>query len=140
MIAWSLAPGLGLEAPPGPPADSLLLTDPVTGEAVPVPLLDPGLAGPLLALRGGPRTEDELVASAAPFGELLERQLTLLLHRGALALSCRHDGRELLRVQVGGELGTVVRRRPEPADRIRLSRFACLRRVGGELVVESPTG
>ncbi|MCX4748199.1 SagB family peptide dehydrogenase [Kitasatospora sp. NBC_01287] len=164
MIGWRLAPGIGIGPADQQPSDqqasdqqaseeqpsheqpsheqptgAVLLTVSPSRSMVLRPTA-PGIADALLSLGTGARSEAELAELAPRAGAALERQLSALLLRGALELRCVHGGRELLRVGVTSELAAVTRARPPAGQRIQLSRFACLRRVGEELVVESLTG
>jgi SagB-type dehydrogenase family enzyme len=118
------------EEPPG----AVLLTSSAGRSTVLRPAA-PEVAEALLSLDAGPQP-----AGPAPHvRDAIDRQLAELLHRGVLELCCLDRGRQLLRASATSELAAVTRVRPGPAQRVRLSRFAVLRRADEELVVESPT-
>ncbi|MER5771050.1 SagB/ThcOx family dehydrogenase [Streptomyces sp. NPDC001985] len=139
MIVWRVAPGIGMRPADDQPAGAVLLTS-SDGRSTVLRPSAPGCADALVSLGAGARGEAELAELAPRAGAALAEQLAALLHRGVLHLLCVDRGRELLRVAVTGELAALTRVRPEPGRRIQLSRFACLRRLDEELVVESLTG
>lgn len=138
MIAWRLAPGVGIRPADEQPPGAVVLT--ARGGSMVLRPPAPGVADALLSLATGARGEAELAAAAPQDGAALERQLATLLSQGVLNLCCVDDGQELLRVGATNELAAMTRVRPRSAQRIRLSRFACLRRLAEDLVVESLTG
>ncbi|GGX15323.1 dehydrogenase [Streptomyces malachitofuscus] len=138
MIAWCLAPGIRIRPAGEEPPGAVLLTSSAGRSTVLRPPA-PGSADALLSLSTGALGEAVPAGWAPRDKAALEGELEALLHRGILQLLCVHEGRELLRVGVTGELAAVTRVRLKPGQRVRLSRFACLRRLDGELVAESPT-
>ncbi|MFD5315845.1 SagB family peptide dehydrogenase [Streptomyces sp. NPDC127098] len=100
----------------------------------------PGVADALFSLATGARGDAELTGLAPRAGDALERELAALLRQGVLNLRCADGDRELLRVGGTSELAAITPVRLRPGQRLRLSRFACLRRLDEQLVVESLTG
>jgi oxazoline/thiazoline dehydrogenase len=105
--------------------------------------LDPGTQAALRCIADGPATFTELrkIAQAADAGAEAER-LTLELNRLAgrqmAHFSCIVDGEELLRARATGPLARFSFASLPESGRVRLSRFAYVRRTGDSLTIVSP--
>jgi SagB-type dehydrogenase family enzyme len=107
-------------------------------------LLDHGTVAALLRLGEGPAGRDELDRTATgawPATDLgrLDMELERLSGKSLIHYSCAAEGKELMRAV---PISILARFRfpalPESAQ-LRLSRFAYMRRIGDDMILESPT-
>ena len=138
-VFLSLAPGVSV-SPAGPGA--LAVERPP--RRIVLKLLDDGTAAALRRLACGPvgRAELDRVAARAASGTdtgRLDLELARLAGKSMLEYSCVVDGDELLRAAPVSELARFCFPAAPPAARVRLSRFAYLRRSGDDVVLDSPT-
>jgi SagB-type dehydrogenase family enzyme len=107
-------------------------------------LLDHGTAAALLRLAQGPAGRDELdrvATGALPSTDLgrLDTELARLSGKSLIHYSCVIEGKELMRAVPTSVLARFrFPALPESAQ-LRLSRFAYMRRLGDDMILESPT-
>jgi SagB-type dehydrogenase family enzyme len=127
--------------PHGP--DSLEVTH--EGGRLTLKLLAPSTRAALLKLAEQPMTWDELSAlvgdEPTDIGvHRLALELNRLLGRSLLVLRCRDRDGDVLVVRSVSALAALEFPLPEVSQPVQLSRFPALRRVGSQLVIDSPLG
>lgn len=142
-MAWTLGPGttLSIEARHNPPTAEL--RNPTSGRIV-LQAPDSGEIAALEALAKKPCSATELADAAQATQESTDLgrfwgHVDILLRKGMVSLVSLADGGELMRATRTSDVAVYAEVRLSSDDVVQLSRFACIRRSGDHLVVESPT-
>jgi oxazoline/thiazoline dehydrogenase len=120
----------------------IIVQHPTRGSAQ-IQQLDSGVEEAVLRLAGGPVSRDDLrqtAIAANPTADLvrLDLEVARLARWSLVEFSCVFDGEVTLVAILTSELASFDFQLPDGGERLRLSRFAYLRRLGEDLVLESP--